>query len=498
MSPTSGTLRDKVVGGVLWNVLTQLTVQGAKLVVAVVLAHLLTPRQFGVAGMAFVFANFLSLFTDLSLGAALIQRPELTEDDRSTMFWTTFGVGLLCTAFGVAVSSLVAGFFGQPQVGPLFAALSAGFTLSALSTTQSALVMRTLAYRSLQIREMASTLIGAGVGIAVAAAGLGAWAIVSQYLAMSGAAVVLIWSLSPWRPRFRFSLQSLRDLGGFGAKLFGSRLLSYANLNADNLLVGRFLGSRALGIYSLSYSVMFTPILRIEAPIAQVVFPAYSRLQADPERLGVAWLRSKRMSAALLAPLFFAILVAAPDLVAVVFGHKWHDAVPVMRLLCVAGLANTVVTLNWPVLQARGQAGTLFRLNLFMTSVIVAAFALGLIWGVVGVAACYGVAKWLLILPETWVTARSVSFGVRRALRASGEVVLLGAGAALLAAGLRVALLAAGISAPARLALVLGFGAIAYVALVAIAAPDLIREVRGLRASFSGGRGLRSAPEAAS
>lgn len=498
MSSDRGRLKDRVVGGALWNVLTQLTVQGTKLVVAVVLARLLTPRQFGVAGMAFVFANLLGLFTDLSFGAALIQRQELTEHDRSTIFWTTLAFGLGCTTLGVGLSGLIAGFFGVPQVGPLFAALSIGFTLTALSSTQYALTMRALEYRRLQIREMVATIVGGGVGVAVAVAGLGAWAIVCQYLAMDAAAAALIWTLSPWRPHFLFSRASLRDLGGFGVKLFGTRLLSYANLNADNLLVSRFLGSRALGIYSLSYSVMFTPILRIEAPIQQVVFPAYARLQSDPKRLGAAWLRSKRMSSALLAPLFFATMVIAPDLVPVVFGAKWRDAVPVMQLLCVAGIANAVVTLNWSVLQARGLAGTLFRLNLFMTSVVIASFALGLIWGIIGVAACYAAAKVLLVIPEMWVTAGSVSMGLGRALWA-GMTAVFGAGAAaLLAYGFRLLLVAGGISAPARLALVLIFDAAAYITLVALTSPDLVREVRGLRTSIFRGRGLRSAPEGAS
>lgn len=483
-------------GGVLWNVASQVVVQVARLVVAVVLAHLLTPRQFGLAGMAFVLANLLLLFTDPSLGAALIQREEITEHDRSTIFWTTTAIGLTFTALGVGLSGLVGQFFGRPQVGPLFAVLSVNFTLSALSTAQSALVIRELAYRSLQIREMVSTVVGAAVGILVAVEGLGAWAIVAQYVATAAVAVVLIWTLSPWRPHLLFSFRSLRDLGGFGLTLFGSRLLSYANLNGDNLLIGRFLGSRALGIYSFSYSVMFTPIVRIEAPIMQVVYPAYARLQSDHPRLGLAWLRSKRMAAALQAPLFFAIAVEAPDLVSVVFGEKWRGAVPVMRLLCAAGIANTVVTLDWTLLQARGKAGTLLRLNLFMTAVIVASFALGLNWGIIGVAACYAAAKWLLILPDIWVTSRSVSLGLIQSLRASGDVILLAAGAALLALALRALLVSGGVPAGARLVIVLAFGALAYLGLLAVAAPDLVREVRGLRTRLVR-RGLRAAPEEA-
>jgi O-antigen/teichoic acid export membrane protein len=497
MSSGRTTLKDKVVGGAFWNVVTQVTIQGTRVLVGIVLAHLLTPHDFGVAGMAFVFSNLLMLFTDLSLGAALIQRPEITEEDRSTIFWTSVAVGVGCTILGVALSGVVAAFFHQSAAGPLFAVLSLGFTLSALSATQTALVTRELAYRTLQLREIASILIGAAVAIVIAAVGGGPWAIVSQYLAWLGASVLLIWKLSPWRPQFVFSRRSLRELGRFGLTLFGSRLLAYANLNMDNLLVGRFLGSRALGIYSLAYNVMFTPMVRLGLPFAQVVFPAYARLQSDSQRLGTAWLRSKRLSAAVLAPVFLAMCVVAPDFVPVVLGKKWHAAVPVLQLLCLAGVAHSLVTLNWSVLQAQGKAGLLLRLNLFSTTVIVGAFVLGLQWGIIGVAACYAVAKALLVLPDNWVTARSVSFGMLASLRATGAGVPLAALSALVAFGFRAALVAEGVAPVARLVLVLALGLLVYLGLVAVAAPELVKEVKGLRGSFFRGRGVPSAAEGA-
>jgi PST family polysaccharide transporter len=480
------TLGAKVASGVAWNVATQAISQLSRIVVGVVLARLLTPHQFGVAGMALVFTNFLALFTDPSLGAALVQRAALTEADRSTVFWVTLGIGLLCTLVGIAVSGLVASFFGQPQVAALLAVLSIGFALNALSGTQSALAAREFAYRRLQLREIISVLVGAAVGIVAAAAGLGAWAIVLQSLAFSAAATAMIWAMSSWRPRFTFSRASLRDLGGFGAKLFGSRLLTYANLNGDNLLIGRFLGGHALGVYSLSYSVMFTPVLRIAMPFQQVLFPAYSRLQADPARLRAAWLRSKQLSAAVLAPVFLAFLVTAPDLIPVAFGAKWHEAIRVLQLLCVAGVAHSLVTLNSSVLQARGQAGTLLRLSALNTLIVVGAFAVGLTWGVTGVAGCYAAARWLLVLPDTWVTGRAVGMRPLAALRSSGTALPLAVLAALAAFGLRAVLVAHHVAPALRLVLVLPVGGMIYVGLLLVAAPALVREVSGLRGVIAG------------
>jgi O-antigen/teichoic acid export membrane protein len=488
MSGDAASLKGKVAGGIGWNLGAQVVVQASRLSVGIVLARLLSPSDFGLVGMAFVFVNLGSLFTDLSFGAALIQRQDITEEDRSTVFWTTVGVGVLCTGVGLAASGAVASFYGQERVGPLFAALSASFTLSALAATQTALLTREFAYRSLQLREIAAVLAGAVAGIAVAVAGYGAWAIVIQALAAGACSVVLLWSISPWRPRLVFSGASLRDVGGFGMKLFGSRLLAYANTNCDNLLVGRFLGAAALGSYSLAYNVMFTPMLRIGLPFQQVVFPAYARLQSDTPRLVAAWIQSKRLSAAVLAPSFLAILVVAPDLVPVAFGDKWHDVVPVLQLLCVAGVAHSLVTLNWSFLQARGEAGTLLRLNVLVTAVTVAAFAAGLHWGIVGVAAWFAASKWALVLPDTWMTCRSTPARTLQSLRASAVAAPVAAAAAALAYGLRAALVEAGVAAPWRLALVLLFGAAAYAGLVALLAPALVRELRETRGAITRSR----------
>jgi O-antigen/teichoic acid export membrane protein len=481
MSAGNDSLTRKVAGGVAWTLATQAVTQLSRIAVGVVLARLLTPHEFGLAGMAIVFANLLSQFNDFGLAAAIVQRPVLTEADRSTVFWINLATGVLCTLVGVAVSGAVASFFGQPQVAGLLAVLSISFILNALSATQSAIATRDLAYRRLQLREMVAVVVGATVGVIAAASGLGAWSLVLQSLGAAGAAAVMIWSLSSWRPRFLFSGESMRTLGGFGAKLFGSRLLSYANMNGDNLLIGRFLGGGALGIYSLAYGVMFTPMVRLGLPFQQVVYPVYSRLQHNLDRLGSAWVRSKQLSAAVLAPAFLGFLVVAPDLVPVVFGAKWHDAVPVLQLLCVAGVAHSLVTLNWSVLQARGMAGLLLRLNVLTTVVTVGAFVIGLNWGVDGVAGGYALARWILVLPDTWITARTVDMSPITALRTSGIAVPLAALAAVLALAVRLALVSAGIAPAWRLLLVLLIGGVAYVTLIAVFAPALIREVRGLR-----------------
>ena len=305
-------VRSHVVEGVAWKIAAQLVSVVSRLVVGVILARLLTRDAFGVAGMALVIAAFVSLFADLNLGSALIQRDRLSEADRSTTFWTTLGLGLLLAVAGAALSGQVADFFGRPEVGPLFAALSASFALAGLCSTQNALLTRELAFRSLQIRQIGATLAGAVTGVTLAVAGAGPWAIIGMTLAAEATSGIVLWGASPWRPRLIYSLASLRDTVRFGSKLFGASILSYLSLNGDNLLIGRFLGSVALGTYSVAYNLMSIPMSMLATPISQVAFPALSRLKSDRDRLRSAWLRGKRISSLFIAPAFIGLIVIAP------------------------------------------------------------------------------------------------------------------------------------------------------------------------------------------
>jgi O-antigen/teichoic acid export membrane protein len=474
-------VKAQVVEGVAWKIAAQIVSALSRLVVGVILARLLTRDAFGVAGMALVIAAFVSIFADLNLGSALIQRDRLTEADRSTTFWTTLGLGTVLTVAGILWSGEVGAFFGHPEVGPLFAALSASFVLTGLSSTQNALLTRELAFRSLQIRQIVATLAGAVTGITLAALGTGPWAIIGMTLAAEATSAVVLWGASPWRPRFIYSLVSLRDTGRFGIKLFGASLLSYLSLNGDNLLIGRFIGSVALGTYSLAYNVMSIPMSMLAAPISQVAFPALSRLKSDRDRLRSAWLRGKRISSLFIAPAFVGLIVIAPDLVPAMFGSKWNPAIPVVQILSLGLLTQAVGTLNWTMLIALGEGGTYFWLNALQAAATFGGFAIGLHWGIVGVAASFAIVRWPLTVLDTHFAARKVPVPTGDALRAALYPALP---LSLAMAGLtyltRLELRAAGVPQLARVGLTIGVACIAYAALVRLVDAELFAEVKSL------------------
>lgn len=471
-------LTGVVISGLKWTALRHFVAEGTRIGLTLVLARLLTPTDYGIASMALVVTAFAMIFADPALGSALIQRPVIDERDRSTVFWTSTGLGVLLTAIGIASAGLVADLFGEPEVKELFVVTSLTFTIVALATVPRSLLARRLAYRALEVREMVSIVIGALVALAVALAGYGPWAIVANMVAYSITSTLLNWILAHWRPRFTYSQASLRNLGGFGAKVFTASLISWGNVNLDKVLVGRVLGAASLGAYSLAFNVMFMPMTRITRPIQQVLSPAYSRIQHDTARLQTAWLRSKRISVAITSPVFLGLLVCAPDLVQFAFGSKWDAAIVPLQLLCIGGIAQSLGTFNWSVLQATGATGTLLRLNTLTSAVTWISIVAGLPWGISGVAAFYATAKLLLVVPETWITARAVSFSFRASLRAGFESIPFAAAAASVALGVRVALVDIGAATGLRLVAV-GIVTIGvYIGFLALARRSLLIEAR--------------------
>jgi O-antigen/teichoic acid export membrane protein len=474
----SSDLRGKIRRGLGWKLLNVGLGQGSEVIISIVLAHLLVPHDFGLAGLAIVFSGIPLQLTDVGLGAALVRRKSITEEDRSTVFWVTVATGVALTLLGVAISPLLASFFSNSQVMPLFAVLSLTFLFSSLGQTQTALLTREMSFRSLELRNIAATLVGAVAALAVALAGFGAWAIICQMVVTSGVSTLMLWTVSPWRPRLIFSGERFRTLGSFGVKTLGMRMSGWVNTNVDNLLVGRFVGSTALGIYAIAYNLMYLPQSYIISPLRDVLYAAFARLQHEPRRLGDVWLRINNVAGSVLVPAYLGLAAVSPDFVPAVLSSRWNAAIPVLQLLSVGGALGSLQAFNGQVYQALGRPGLYLRFLCFATVVTVTAFGIGLVWGVVGVAGSYAASRAIMLVSNSLEMSRLMDFDLWRMLRSYTEVVGRSAamGAAVYAG--RLALVHFGLPAGARLAILVASGAVFYLLLTRLVAPDLLRDAR--------------------
>lgn len=477
--PNPADLGGHVRRGLAWKAASQVTAQIVRTGMTIVLAHLLAPSDFGLAGLVLVFSGLIQLFADVGFSASLVQFPALREEDRSTAFWTGLGVATLLFGIAVIAAPSVASFYDVPRLRWMFVATASCLLTTALSTVQASLLWRRMEFRALEIRGILATLVSAGVAISAALAGLGAWSLILQANAAAVTSMVAIWMLSPWRPRFMFSVKSLRRMAGYNANVFFARFLDYGDRNVDNLLVGRFLGAGALGIYSIGYSVIVIPFERLVDPVRNVMTPAMASLQGDIDGMRALWLRGVRAMASIIFPAMAGIIVVCPEFVSVVLGDRWSPAARVIQILAWVALIQSVAFLSASVYQSCYRSGLLLRLCAIGFVLDFCAFAVGLHWGVVGVAASYALVNTLILVPLSLMMIMRLLKCAPTALAASLRGVIEATTAmAVCAAGLNWLLAAQGVNATVRLVLVIVAGFVSYILACRWRAPRVFDELR--------------------
>jgi O-antigen/teichoic acid export membrane protein len=474
-------VKELVIRGVSWKLVSQVFIQVARVAFALVLARLLTPEDFGLAAEALVIAGFVIAFSDLGLGAALVQRREIDERDRSTVFWSGVAVGALLTLAGVALAGPIASFYGEPEVESLMAVVSLSFFVSALGATQRAVLTREMDFRRLEVCAMAGVVVGGVVSVAGASVGWGPWALVAQQLTTAVVTTAVLWLVVSWRPRWMFSLASIRGLGGYGSNVLGTRLVYRAQESALPLLIGRFLGAASLGIFTIAYTVILVPLTRLAIPIGEVLFPAFSRMQDERERASELWIRALGVLTAVCAPAMMGLAVVAPDFVEVVLGEQWSEAVPVIRILAWVGLIQALQAWNGGIFMGLGKANTLFRATLVFSVLYVAAFLVGVQWGIVGVSVTYAFVATVLEAAYLWITTRALGIRFWTPLRSLVGVAQATVVMGLVVAGIQAVLVDQGLAPALRLVAAIVIGILVYVPLLVWRAPVVAAGIRSLR-----------------
>lgn len=351
-----------------------------------ILARVLTPADFGYVAMATVVTELAALFANFGFANLLIQKRVINRLQLDTIFWASIAVGLLLT-LTVFVASFFAGLlFIDPHVGDLLRVLSINFGLSGLTSVSWVVLARLMRFRVEFWMQVATLLLRTTVAVGFAKAGFGAWSLVLGGIAGSLAQAVLAFVAVPYRPRLRFNASLLSSSWRTSSSYFGGGLLYYANMNVDLFLIGRTLGPTPLGYYQNARSLTDEIRARIAMPLQHVLFPAFSALQHDRERMQQLVLRSARILAAVVVPVGFGVSAMAQDLVPLLYGPNWLDMVPVMSLFGISASLRAATASGSPLFNASDKVNLAFKYNLIGTGLTIAAVAFALPFGVNAVA----------------------------------------------------------------------------------------------------------------
>ncbi len=370
---------------VRWSIAAVLGRQLPQMVAALVLARVLGPDTYGVISAATVYVTFTTLLLDQGLAVALVQRTTLVPGLSGAIASVNLLSAALLAAITIAGSGLVAAFFSAPALAPLLVVLGAGLLLKGLAITPRALLQRELRFRSIGYGDALGGVFGAAAGITAALMGAGIWSMAWMVLITDTlVALVLTIAARPGWPNLRFRL--LVDILPFSLRIFGSNALAFLSRNLDNVLVGRFLGVSALSIYSMSYRVLVIPVQFIGQTVNRVIFPVFSRVSEQKEKLASGLLMATEMLAFAAIPPMLGIAVAAPELIGLVLGTSWLPAAPVLTVLSIAGARETVFYVTNPLMRSVGAGKLIMRYEILATVVQLGGITIGLQFGVLGVA----------------------------------------------------------------------------------------------------------------
>jgi PST family polysaccharide transporter len=377
--------------------------QGVKVIVTlvstIVVARLLSPHDYGIVAMTAPVVAFLQVFQTLGLNQAMVQRPTISDAQFTAMFWMNIGASAAIAAGLVLAAPLVAAFYHEPAAGYLCAAMGATVLVTGGTLQHAALLNRGLRFGALSGIEIVTHLVTLAATAAAAYVLRSYWALWLGPFIAATVNVILLWTVSPWRPGRTSDFKGSREMLRFGADVTGFNLINFFGRNLDNVLIARVWGSIEVGLYDRAYKLMMFPLQNISNPIGRLMIPILSRVLDQPDAY-------RRLALNALRALFYAVLpaiavaVASPErLVVFLLGPSWSGAAPVFFWLSLAGMTQVLTQpMGWLFVSA-GRGRDYVRWGLVSSLTSVASFAVGLPWKSVGVAAAYCLSDYLIRAP---------------------------------------------------------------------------------------------------
>jgi PST family polysaccharide transporter len=472
-------LRQKAVKGVVWTAIGNWGSQFISFAVFFLLARLLGPEAFGLVALSSVFFAFMQVFLDQGFGQALVQRQKLEPEHLDTAFWTNLGIGILLCLLTLVAADQIAEIFKEPRLVPIVRLMSLSFIFGGLNSVQDAILSRELNFKKLAIRSLISIAIGGIVGVAMALQGYGVWSLVGQSLSNGLASVITLWTATSWRPRLKFSTKHFKELFTYGINVVGINLLNFLNRRSDDFLIGYFLGSVALGYYSVAYRILMITSQLMIGTIQKIAMPVFSRLQHDPEKLRQAFYQAIQITSLFAFPVFIGLSILSPELIPIIFGEQWKPSIPVMQVLNLVGVLYAGFYYNGPMIMALGKPSWNLWLNCLQAAGNIIFFLIAVRWGIVAVAASYVIRGYLMAPVTVWVVNRVLPLNVFEYLRqyaapwaATGVMVAIIFGTKFFLSEI--------VTTPVLLVLCIVLGAIAYGVTILLIAPQLAQRAIAL------------------
>jgi len=375
-------LKEKTLSGLAWSFADGFTNQGSQILVGIILARLLSPKEFGLIGMIYVFVAISQSATDSGFSQALIRKNDCTQADYSTVFYFNLAAGVLCYAILFLCAGPISRFFKEPQLLVLVRVLGIAVVINSMGLIQRTILTKTINFKlQTKISVIASTASGI-IGIGLAYYGWGIWSLVWKTLSQSVLTVVLLWTWSKWKPVLAFCFSSFCEMFGFGSKLLVSGLIDTISRNIYYVVIGRYFSAADLGYYTRADTFSSMPSANLMNVVGRVSYPVLAQIKNDTGKLKTGYELLIKNTMFVSFVVMIGIAAVARPLVLTLLGEKWLPSVPYLRLLCFAGMLYPLHALNLDMLKVKGRSDLFLRLEVIKKLLIIPTIVLGVVFGI--------------------------------------------------------------------------------------------------------------------
>lgn len=377
-------LNSKTKKAFAWDFTGRMMSQGVSFIISMFLARLLTPADFGLIAMINVIIAFSGVFMDMGLGASLIQRKELTDEHYGSVFWFNVFVGALLTSLLFISAPLIVKFYSQPELLGLTHAMSFLFIINAFGRVISAKLTKALDFKRQIIAQLIAAIISGVIGVVLAFQGKGVWALVIQSLIAAGLNNILLIAITRFKPALKFRWKALKELWGFGFRMFISGFLDSLYNNLDAIIIGKLFNASSLGFYNRAKNVKDLLIQNATGSLNKIMFPSLSALQLDNERFNRAVSKALQFTTFISMFIIGLFFVISKDAILLLFGSQWEFSVHLLRLILLSAYSYPVSVVLVNIIASKGNSRAFLKLEILKKIIQTFNFVIGFIWGIEG------------------------------------------------------------------------------------------------------------------
>lgn len=419
------TTRKNVLSGLVWKLLERGGDQVIQFVIQLMLARLLLPEDYGLIALIAIFIALANVFIQTGFTTALIQAKEIDELDYASAFYFSSFLTVLLYVLLFLTAPVIAGFYGKLELVPVIRVLALSLFCGPLNSIQYAIVSRTMQFKKFFFSSLSGTLVSGVVGVYLAYAGFGVWALVGQQLSNVFIDTFVLWFTVSWRPQLVFSFQRIKKLLSFGWKMLTSTLLDTLYTNSYGLVIGKVISPTMLGYYNRANQFPSIIVNNVNNSLSTVLFPVMSASQENKPHIRSMMKRSLEVSSLIIFPLMTGLIICSEELVLALLTDKWLASVPLIRLISLAYAFYPLHITNIVAITSLGKSDLILKLEVIKRVLSLVCLFISIPFGIYVIVAFEPVISIVTFVLNARPNKKLLDYGVKEQLRTISPYLLL-------------------------------------------------------------------------